>query len=229
MGFERDVYPIYKTSLCHLGHCRYHLLQHYLFLLCPILATESLQRLPLYTHRLFYPRHARRKLNDPQRRKSNLITWSNLQIYMHKPATLPYIFASTGLYTFDHVARLIKSRLAIAHVRPLPELDLTRVVIPTINAGWRAGQHVRLRVISFKMGWFGWAEVHPFTIASVAESGPEGMVLMCKRAGGWTRKLYEIAKLGGYEGGSVDGREVRVVVEGPYGSCFFFYFTFRPH
>ncbi|KIM43579.1 hypothetical protein M413DRAFT_25919 [Hebeloma cylindrosporum] len=138
-------------------------------------------------------------------------------LYMHKPATLPYTFACIALYAFDHVARLVKSRLAVAHIRPLPELDLTRVEIPTINAGWRAGQHVRLRVISVKMGWLGWAEVHPFTIASVAESGPEGMVLMCKRAGGWTRKLHEIAKSGGYEEGGIGGREVRVVVEGPYG------------
>ena len=137
---------------------------------------------------------------------------------------LPYIFVCIGLYTFDHVARLIKSRLAMAHIRPLPELDLTRVEIPTINAGWRAGQHIRLRVISAKMGWFGWAEAHPFTIASVAQSGPEGMVLMCKRAGGWTRKLYEIAKLGDYEEGGAGGREVRVAVEGPYGSCSFFHF-----
>jgi len=72
-----------------------------------------------------------------------------------------------------------------------------------------------------KMGWFGWAEVHPFTVASVAESGSEGMVLMCKRAGGWTRKLYEVAKLGRHEDGDVE-REVRVVVEGPYGLRSFF-------
>jgi len=149
---------------------------------------------------------------------------------MHKPATLPYIFACIGLYIFDHVARLIKSRLAIAQIRPLPELDLTRVVIPTINAGWRAGQHVRLRVISFNMGWFAWAEVHPFTIANIAESGPEGMVLMCKRAGGWTRKLYEVAKLGSYEGeGGGAEREVRVVVEGPYGSYFSCIWVTGPH
>jgi hypothetical protein len=141
---------------------------------------------------------------------------------------LPYIYACVALYTFDHVCRLIKSRLAIAHIRPLPELDVTRVEIPTINAGWRAGQHIRLRVVSAKMGWFGWAEVHPFTIASVAESGPEGMVLMCKRAGGWTRKLYEMAKLGGYEEGGAGAREVRVVVEGPYGLSLFD-LCLRPH
>lgn len=42
-------------------------------------------------------------------------------------------------------------------------------------------------------------------------------MLMCKKAGGWTRKLYEVAKMGGYTEGGV-GREVKVVVEGPYGS-----------
>ncbi|KIM41657.1 hypothetical protein M413DRAFT_409883 [Hebeloma cylindrosporum] len=138
-------------------------------------------------------------------------------LYMHKPPMLPYIFACSSLYIFDHLARLIKSRLTIAHIRPLPELDLTRVEIPRINAGWRAGQHVRLRVLSAKMGWMGWAEVHPFTIASVAENVPEGMVLMCKRTGGWTRKLYEIAKLGANEEGGIGGRQVTVIVDGPYG------------
>jgi predicted ferric reductase len=72
------------------------------------------------------------------------------------------------------------------------------------------------------MGWFGWAEVHPFTIASAPESGPEGMVLMCKSAGGWTRNLYEIAKMGGNKEGGIGGNEVRVVIEGPYGSVYFF-------
>jgi hypothetical protein len=52
------------------------------------------------------------------------------------------------------------------------------------------------------------------------------MVLMCKRTGGWTRKLYEIAKLGGYEQGGAGAREVRVVVEGPYGSDPFFHLCF---
>ncbi|KDR70244.1 hypothetical protein GALMADRAFT_214680 [Galerina marginata CBS 339.88] len=136
-------------------------------------------------------------------------------VYQHKPNLLPYPLACLCFYLFDHVARLIKSRFTKAYIRPLPELDLTRVEIPSLNAGWRAGQHIRLRVCSFGMGWGGWAEVHPFTIASVSR-GPEGMVLMCKRAGGWTRKLYEMAKMGGYTEGGV-GREVRVVVEGPYG------------
>ncbi|KAF8908120.1 hypothetical protein CPB84DRAFT_1813372 [Gymnopilus junonius] len=120
-------------------------------------------------------------------------------VYLHVPDLLPYPLACACLYAYNK-----------AYIRPLPELDLTRVEIPSVNAGWRAGQHVRLRVCSFGMGWGGWLEVHPFTIASVSQNGPEGMVLMCKRAGGWTRKLYEMAKMGGYTEGGV-GREVRVL------------------
>ena len=132
---------------------------------------------------------------------------------------LTYVVASAIIFGLDHLMRLAKSRVATAHIRPLPELELTRVEIPSINAGWRAGQHVRLRVLSSGLGWIGWAENHPFTIASVSKS-QEGMVLMCKKAGGWTRRLYEIAKRGGYTEGGI-GREIKVVVEGPYGTCSF--------
>ncbi len=70
----------------------------------------------------------------------------------------------------DHLFRMLKTRVATAHLRALPELGITRVEIPTLNAGWRAGQHVRLRVLSTAMGWAGWLEVHPFTIASVTKT-----------------------------------------------------------
>lgn len=96
----------------------------------------------------------------------------------------------------------------------MSEMEVTRVEVPYVNAGWRAGQHVRLRVLSFSLGWWAWTEVHPFTIASVSGS-EEGMVLMCKRAGDWTRKLYDFAKSGGYTHGG--GRQVKVMLEGPYG------------
>lgn len=67
------------------------------------------------------------------------------------------------------------------------------------------------------MGLIGWTEAHPFTIASVAKT-PEGLVLMCKNAGGWTNRLYELAKVAGY--GCEDGdesRTVTVMLDGPYG------------
>ncbi len=48
-------------------------------------------------------------------------------------------------------------------------------------------------------GWAGWLEVHPFTIASVSKT-EEGMVLLVKNTGGWTRKMYEVANTSGYVG-----------------------------
>ncbi|EEB87348.1 hypothetical protein MPER_15321 [Moniliophthora perniciosa FA553] len=49
------------------------------------------------------------------------------------------------------------------------------------------------------MGAFGWTEVHSFTIASVPD-GPEGVVLMCKKAGDWTERLFDLAKSGSQRG-----------------------------
>ena len=70
------------------------------------------------------------------------------------------------------------------------------------------------------MGVLGWMEAHPFTIASV--SGTEkGLVMLCRRNGDWTGKLYEMAKAAGY-GDAISaefGRNVKVWVEGPYGVC----------
>jgi len=70
--------------------------------------------------------------------------------------------------------------------------------------------------------------MHPFTIASVSASdgsdirrrnGEEGMILMCKRTGTWTKRLYEMAKMSAYVDGFL-GREVKVWIEGPYGALF---------
>ena len=111
--------------------------------------------------------------------------------------------------------RIFRSRITTAVLLPIPQLNSTRVEISNYNAGWRAGQHIRLRVLSMGLGWFGWTEVHPFTIAS-ASRGPEGIVLICKKTGTWTKSLFEIAKSGGYVDEKI-GRKVKVVIEGPYG------------
>ncbi|KAF9266857.1 hypothetical protein L218DRAFT_955963 [Marasmius fiardii PR-910] len=123
------------------------------------------------------------------------------------------------MYILDLLLRATKTRIATARIRALPQLGLTRVEIPEINAGWRAGQHVRLRVVSGGMGLLGWSEIHPFTIASCAQT-PEGMVLMCKKAGNWTAKLYSLANRlssSSIEDGHERQSTVRVMIEGPYG------------
>lgn len=97
---------------------------------------------------------------------------------------------------------------------------MTRIEIPTLNAGWRAGQHVRLRVLTTSMSLGGWLEVHPFTIASVSNSD-EGTVLLVKKAGGWTKNMYDVARAGRYIDGGI-GVDMKVIVEGPYGKSLLF-------
>jgi hypothetical protein len=163
-------------------------------------------------------------------RSADMLYHRKNQLAFHKPQILPYIIATLAIFGIDYVLRLVKTRISSAIIRPLPELDVTRIEIPNINAGWRAGQHVRVRILSSGMGWFGWTEMHPFTIASVGASrsshggglsrggsgAEEGMVLMCKKTGGWTKRLFEMAKMGGYIDGFA-GRQIKVWVEGPYG------------
>ncbi|KAL5524839.1 hypothetical protein ACEPAF_9985 [Sanghuangporus sanghuang] len=142
-------------------------------------------------------------------------------IWYHQAVCSKYVLLAVGIYGFDHLFRIVKTRFATARLTAVPELGLTHVEVPSVGAGWRAGQHVRLRVLSGSMGWFGWTTAHPFTIASASESD-KGMVLMCKKAGGWTRKLYTAASQSG-TGGIENGynmqstREMKVIVEGPYG------------
>jgi len=136
-------------------------------------------------------------------------------LWFHKPQLHAYLYVALGFYSLDHLLRLVKTRMYNAIIRPLPDMGVTRIEVPQLNGGWRAGQHVRLRVLSSALGLTGWAESHPFTIASVSGSD-EGLVLMVKKSGDWTTKLFDFAKAGGYTEAGV-GRNVNVVLEGPYG------------
>ena len=90
------------------------------------------------------------------------------------------------------------------------------------------------------MGLCGWMEPHPFTIASVAEvrrsmqvvgmfgrctdrellksADGEGLTLICKNTGDWTDKLYSLAQGGAKDSEAHGGRNVTVLVDGPYGT-----------
>ncbi|KAH9944662.1 iron reductase [Amylocystis lapponica] len=136
----------------------------------------------------------------------------------HQTWAVPYVVVAVAFYAFDRLLRVVRSCFVVASLHTLPELGMTRIEVPAVNAGWRAGQHVRIKVLSLGMGWLGWTETHPFTIASVSK-GPdnEGLVLMCKKAGDWTGKLYELAKHTNNGEETAVGRSVRVVIDGPYG------------
>ncbi|KAJ2919424.1 hypothetical protein MD484_g997, partial [Candolleomyces efflorescens] len=182
-------------------------------------------------------------------------------IYLHQPELWLYALASACIWGLDRLVRIAKTRVAIAILTPAPSstktsaarpgaparpgsCDVIHLTIPSINTGWRAGQHVRLRVFSpGVMGWFGSSEVHPFTIANApvsssssyastshyynAPSGDEGLHLIIKKCGLWTGHLAQLATSPHHssyitstleDGGKPDTRaRVRVLIEGPYG------------
>lgn len=137
-------------------------------------------------------------------------------VALHMPATVPWVLAAVGIYGLDHLIRVFKTRICTATLRPVPELGMTRIEISHLNAGWRPGQHVRLRILSASIGIFGWAEIHPFTIASA--SG-DGLTLMVKKAGDWSSRLYNMATESDaiYSGDGKGATRATVWIEGPYG------------
>lgn len=128
-----------------------------------------------------------------------------------------YAFIALALYSLDLCCRMAKTRLCTGHITAVPLMHSTRLEIPRLNTGWRAGQHVRVRVLSSGIGgWLGWSQSHPFIIAS-APGHPAGLVLLCKKSGSWTKNLYKMANTCGFSDLETASRNVVVTVEGPYG------------
>ncbi|CAE6490798.1 unnamed protein product [Rhizoctonia solani] len=108
-----------------------------------------------------------------------LITFM-IGMWKHQPEVAPpYVATCIVIYAADQVTRLVKTRVRKAILTPVPELGSTHVYVPRLDKGWVAGQHVRIRVLSFGVGLFGWAECHPFTIANSSSDAPEGLTLVC--------------------------------------------------
>ena len=124
--------------------------------------------------------------------------------------------AALGIYGVSIVCSLTKTRLAHAELTVLPGSKTTLVSVPALRSGWRPGQHVRIRVPG--LGVRHGLEGHPFTIASAPDG--EGMVLMCKVAGDWTKRLYDFAACSPTWPGEKQSSETvsaTIVLEGPYG------------
>ena len=104
-------------------------------------------------------------------------TLINFQTYKHAPAALPYVLTAVGLYLFDHLARIARTWYATGWLTAEHALNggTTLVLVPSLRAGWRAGQHVRVRIVS--NAWLGWWATsflccaRPFTIAAGSDSG----------------------------------------------------------
>ncbi|KAH8109484.1 ferric reductase like transmembrane component-domain-containing protein [Phellopilus nigrolimitatus] len=115
-------------------------------------------------------------------------------ICFHFNTCVKYVVIGIVIYSLDHLIRIAKTRITTARILTVPELGLTRVELPMVRAGWRAGQHIRLRVLSMEMGWYGWSVAHPFTVANASRAG-----------------YYPS------DNGFSTQREMRVLAEGPYG------------
>ncbi|KAL7414967.1 ferric reductase like transmembrane component-domain-containing protein [Mrakia frigida] len=157
-----------------------------------------------------------------------------VSLSVHVPICLPFTLSSLSLYFLDLLLRLLfKTQNAFlgtpAVLLPLSDGLTTLLEIPSLTTGWRAGQHVYVRVFHPGMGLGKMWESHPFTIASAGAEG-EGdgeplrvFVKSVKR--GWTERLFGFASDGevgtGEDrmrfGGAKGGRRCRVLVEGPYG------------
>jgi hypothetical protein len=164
------------------------------------------------------------------------LTLISSQTYHHRRVCVPYVLTAVGLYAFDHLARIVRTRHTTGWLTAEHALNrgTTLVYVPSLRTGWRAGQHVRVRVVSG--GWLVWlatrflGRARPFTIAAGSDSG--GMMLQITAFGSWTRNLLRVAgdadnaRPAGrseqistdFERGRRSAREVRVMIEGPYGN-----------
>ncbi|KAI0320502.1 hypothetical protein OF83DRAFT_1162386 [Amylostereum chailletii] len=164
-------------------------------------------------------------------------------MYLHFPITLPYMATAFALYGFDHLLRMLRTRETTAYITAHPGLNggSTRLVMPDLLSGWRAGQHVRMRLVNPEMPHW-WAlpvawitarvRSRPYSISSRPDG--HGLELIVKKAGRSTARLFEFA--GGEEMKQLDekkpvddysfsqvdvekageARMVKVLVEGPY-------------
>ncbi|KIR67937.1 metalloreductase [Cryptococcus bacillisporus CA1873] len=132
----------------------------------------------------------------------------------HQSYAIAITVPSALVYAISCFFAMTKTRFATAELVAHPGTDFVTLTIPALRTGWRAGQHVRLRVPG--TGFVHAFEGHPVTIASAADAGPA--VLLIKNAGDWSRRLCKLARkrTGDAEANGAP-RKVTVIVEGPYG------------
>ncbi|KAJ9094738.1 hypothetical protein QFC21_005896 [Naganishia friedmannii] len=133
----------------------------------------------------------------------------------HSGDIIPYLIAIWGLILINIIFRSVTTRYTVATLQALPGAESTLITFPALTRGFIPGQHVRIRMWSLLttrnggMKWRDAMESHPFTISTPSAVG-EGVTLVVRRAGNWTRAVYDLAVK---EPGGV---KVRCSIEGPY-------------
>ncbi|KAG0149869.1 hypothetical protein CROQUDRAFT_668977 [Cronartium quercuum f. sp. fusiforme G11] len=158
-----------------------------------------------------------------------------IALWQHVASSHNYIFFGAGCVMVDRLLRIFNTRWGTAHFTSLPG-SVTMIEVTKTGTGWKAGQHVFLRVYSPKYI----LEKHPFTIANApASHSPYGtnntLILVTKAHGDYTRKLHQVGLTKaalepecnynqdfkgddfGEQDPSIDS-QLMVSIEGPYGS-----------
>jgi len=114
-------------------------------------------------------------------------------LWLHSVHTRPFLKASIAFLVFDNLLKILKSKFKRATFTAMPG-GLTRIQIQGVNDGWRAGQHVFIRVLKGRQIF----EKHPFTIANAPNSStPYGstdhLLIVAKAAGDYTGRIHSLA------------------------------------
>ncbi|THH28732.1 hypothetical protein EUX98_g5458 [Antrodiella citrinella] len=154
-----------------------------------------------------------------------------ITIRYHTIYAVPWIYPPIAFYGLDLTLRLLRYRIKDASLVAIDQ-NMTLITIHDCDAGWNAGQHVRLRV--FFSGRV--LESHPFTIANAPPTSSclptRGLTVAARVSGDWTRALNtytneEQDRLS--EGTTATDEEkgarsrvpvhVHVMIDGAYGGC----------
>lgn len=160
----------------------------------------------------------------------HVVGWLTFVIALtyHAPGTVnPYTIGSIGIYLLDWFIRIALTRFRSATLMSLKG-GMTMIQVHGLSTGWRAGQHVYVRVLNGRRGF----ENHPFTVANAPASasplpGEHSLTLLAKSAGNWTTSLREFAETKATAVGNSEknafgyGRVANVIIQGPYGGTGF--------
>ncbi|MBW0531637.1 hypothetical protein O181_071352, partial [Austropuccinia psidii MF-1] len=116
-------------------------------------------------------------------------------LWKHVDATHPYLAVCIAAICFDSICKLLKTRLKRATFTAMPA-GLTRIEVAGVKDGWRAGQHVFIRVLKGRHIF----EKHPFTIANAPNSttpygSTNNLLLVAKATGDFTKSIHRLAGL----------------------------------
>ncbi|KAI0691823.1 iron reductase [Cytidiella melzeri] len=140
----------------------------------------------------------------------------------HTTYSPPWIFPPLAFYGLDLLMRMLRYSIKDATLVPVDN-QMTLIHIHNCDAGWQAGQHLRLRVF-FNGRLF---EAHPLSIATAPPAtssvASRTMTLAARVRGDWTRALNKYAQEEqdrlhcGEE--RQTGAAVQVMFDGAYGGC----------